>query len=311
MLSAFTSVAPIFALIALGYAIRKSLIPDMSFWDQSNKLLYWVLMPTLLFYHSSTIDLSNDAFGKYTIVILTSFGIATVVSLLLSKLFRFDVKVLSSVLQGSIRHNSFIVLALAGKLFGSEGIVLVTIGMAILITASNLVIVGTVVGLLREKEKNVNLYRNIYDLFISVAQNPILISICAGLVFSWMHGKDIIVLHDTMRLLGNTALPFILLVIGANMRIMRLTGEAFPIIISVVIKMIFIPILLFFIAKHFDLTDLEASVVILFGLVPTAATSYSVAKQLGGDHDLMASIITVQTLVAFISIPLLVGLLLT
>jgi hypothetical protein len=114
-----------------------------------------------------------------------------------------------------------------------------------------------------------------------------------------------------MRLLGNTALPFILLVIGANMRIMRLTGEAFPIIISVVIKMIFIPILLFFIAKHFDLTDLEASVVILFGLVPTAATSYSVAKQLGGDHDLMASIITVQTLVAFISIPLLVGLLLT
>jgi predicted permease len=309
MISIFTSVAPVLALIMIGYVVRKTLIPDMNFWDQSNKLLYWVLMPTLLFYLTSTIDLDNDTFSKYAIVILTSFGIATVVSLIVTKLFRYDVRVISSVLQGSIRHNSFIVLALAGNLFGTEAIILATIGMAILITASNLVVVGIVVGLLRKKEKDVEIYKNIFSIIISIVKNPILLSICAGLIFSSLYGNNIIVLHDTMQLLGNSALPFILLVIGANMKIMRLSGEALPIAIAVLIKMIFIPIVLFFIAKYFNLTELETSVVVLFGVVPTAASSYSVARQLGGDYDLMASIITVQTLFSFISIPLLIGIL--
>jgi hypothetical protein len=73
--------------------------------------------------------------------------------------------------------------------------------------------------------------------------------------------------------------------------------------------MIVLPILLFFTANYLNLTDIETSIVILFGVVPTAASSFSVARQLGGDYDLMGSIITVQTLVSFISIPLLVGLL--
>jgi hypothetical protein len=181
--------------------------------------------------------------------------------------------------------------------------------MAILITASNLVVVGIVVGLLRKKEKDVEIYKNIFSIIISIVKNPILLSICAGLIFSSLYGNNIIVLHDTMQLLGNSALPFILLVIGANMKIMRLSGEALPIAIAVLIKMIFIPIVLFFIAKYFNLTELETSVVVLFGVVPTAASSYSVARQLGGDYDLMASIITVQTLFSFISIPLLIGIL--
>lgn len=309
MISIFTSVAPVLALIMIGYVVRKTLIPDMNFWDKSNKLVYWVLMPTLLFYHTSTIDLNNGAFSKYSIVILTSFGIATVLSLLVTKLFRYDVKVISSVLQGSIRHNSFIVLALAGSLFGTEAIVLATIGMAILITASNLVVVGIVVWLLRKKEKDVDIYKNVLSITYSIVKNPILMSICAGLLFSGLYGKSILIFHDTMLLLGNSALPFILLVIGANMKIMRLSGEVAPIAIAVLIKMIFIPIVLFFIARYFNLTELETSVVVLFGVVPTAASSYSVARQLGGDHDLMAGIITVQTLVSFISIPLLIGLL--
>ena len=309
MTSIITSVAPVLSLIVIGYVARKFLIHDMNFWDKSNRLLYWILMPTLLFYHTSTIDLSSGNIGKFATVILTCLGIATVLSLITTKLLGYDVKVTSSVLQGATRHNSFIVLALAGKLFGDEGIAITTLGLAIFIPITNIVVVGIVAGLLQKKEKTDGLNKVVFDLILSILKNPILISICSGLLFSLIYGKEIIVLHDTMNLLGNSALPFVLLVIGANLRIMRLSSKSIPIAISVTIKMIVLPILLFFTANYLNLTDIETSIVILFGVVPTASSSFSVARQLGGDYDLMGSIITVQTLVSFISIPLLVGLL--
>jgi hypothetical protein len=309
MLSVITSVAPVLSLIMVGYLARKFLIPDMNFWDKSNMLLYWILMPTLLFYHTSTIDTSSGNIGKYASVILMCLGIATVISLITTKLLGYDAKVTSSVLQGSTRHNSFIVLALAGKLFSDEGIAMTTLGLAIFIPATNIVVVGIVAGLLQKKDKAGGLAKAVLDLTFSILKNPILISIFAGILFSSIYGSEIIVLHDTLNLLGNSALPLVLLVIGANLRIMRLSGEAIPIAISVIIKMIILPILLFIFAKYLDLTNLETSIVVLFGVVPTAASSFSVARQLGGDYELMGSIITVQTLFSFISVPIIVGLL--
>ena len=309
MLSVITSVAPVLSLIMVGYLARKFLIPDMNFWDKSNMLLYWILMPTLLFYHTSTIDTSSGNIGKYASVILMCLGIATVISLITTKLLGYDAKVTSSVLQGSTRHNSFIVLALAGKLFSDEGIAMTTLGLAIFIPVTNIVVVGIVAGLLQKKDKAGGLAKAVLDLTFSILKNPILISIFAGILFSSIYGSEIIVLHDTLNLLGNSALPLVLLVIGANLRIMRLSGEAIPIAISVIIKMIILPILLFIFAKYLDLTNLETSIVVLFGVVPTAASSFSVARQLGGDYELMGSIITVQTLFSFISVPIIVGLL--
>jgi predicted permease len=47
----------------------------------------------------------------------------------------------------------------------------------------------------------------------------------------------------------------------------------------------------------------------LFGAVPTAASGYTLARAMGGDAPLMATIITVQTALAFITLPLTVWLL--
>jgi predicted permease len=51
-----------------------------------------------------------------------------------------------------------------------------------------------------------------------------------------------------------------------------------------------------------------AAVVILFQAVPTATSSYILARQLGGDADLMAGIITVQTIAAAVTLPIVLAL---
>ena len=58
------------------------------------------------------------------------------------------------------------------------------------------------------------------------------------------------------------------------------------------------PILIFVFAKYFELDNIMISILVLFAVLPTAPTSFILARQLGGDIRLMSSIITVQTLIS-------------
>ncbi|MDG2269220.1 MAG: AEC family transporter, partial [Alphaproteobacteria bacterium] len=54
------------------------------------------------------------------------------------------------------------------------------------------------------------------------------------------------------------------------------------------------------------LLGLEASILallVLFHSQPTATTSYVLARQMGGDHELMAATLTCQTLIAILTVP--------
>ena len=56
-----------------------------------------------------------------------------------------------------------------------------------------------------------------------------------------------------------------------------------------------------------NLSQFETTVAVIFAAVPTAASSYSLAKQYGGDAQLMTSIITIQVALSFITIPILLS----
>ena len=53
-------------------------------------------------------------------------------------------------------------------------------------------------------------------------------------------------------------------------------------------------------ALPFDLL----TIAVIYAMSPTAASSYTLARQLGGDAPLMAAIVTLQTLLAIVTIPI-------
>jgi hypothetical protein len=57
-------------------------------------------------------------------------------------------------------------------------------------------------------------------------------------------------------------------------------------------------------AKLLGLSELETLVALLFTASPTASASYTLARQMGGDAPLMAAITTIQTALAFLTLPL-------
>ena len=302
----FLLISPVFILIILGSLLRRIGVPDLSFWHISDKLIYWVLIPALLFHHVSQITLSSTMFANYAVVILSGLFVVTTLSFIAGKLFGYTPQIWTSVMQGAARHNAFIALAIAGSLFGNKGLALGAIFMVILIPVINIVIVSAMASTLNQEVRN-NSRPSIFDVLFELIKNPFILAIATGLVISFVDAERIIIIHETTGLLGSAALPIMLLSIGANIKIREISSAITPIIIANVLKLLVFPIVVFFVAKSMNLSLLETTIAVIFAAVPTAASSYTLAKQFGGDTQLMTSIITIQVALSFITLPIILA----
>jgi len=299
-------IAPVFILIILGNLLRRIGVPELSFWHVSDKLIYWVLIPALLFHHVSQITLSSIMLANYAVVILSGLFVVTTLSFIAGKLFEYTPQIWTSVMQGAARHNAFIALAIAGSLFGNEGLALGAIFMVILIPIINIVIVSAMASTLNQGVSN-NSRPGIFNVLFELIKNPFILAIATGLVISFVEAERIMIIHETTGLLGSAALPIMLLSIGANIKIRGISSTITPIIIANVLKLIIFPIVVFFVAKSMNLSQFETTIAVIFAAVPTAASSYSLAKQFGGETQLMTSIITIQVALSFITIPIILA----
>ena len=305
MLDIFLSIAPIFLLLVLGYVLRRGGIPSVEFWNLNDRLVYWILFPALLFSNTSTIDLSGDLLSSFAVVIYCGFGSAVIFALVSSRLFRLNGATASSVLQGAARHNSFIALAVAERLIGLDGLALATLVTALLIPVTNITVVTLMVTMIRgDGGRGAVLRAVLRDL----ARNPLLIAVLLGIATNVLNIAPIPVLSDMAKILGAAALPIMLLCVGANIRIRAMTSAGLPVALSVVGKMVVFPAMILVAAQFVDLSDAALLVLILYGAVPTAASAYTLARQMGGDAPVMATIITLQTALSFVTLPITVAL---
>ncbi len=167
LINIFYSISPVFILIVLGNLLRRNGIPSDSFWGLNDKLVYWILMPSLLFNQLSQTNFAPNIFTNYAMVILSGFSVVILLSIFICKLSGYTAEVSSSIMQGAARHNGFIALAIVGSLFGAEAIILGVIIMAILIPVANIVIVTIMVTQLQDKKTiNQNLYQLIFLLIL-------------------------------------------------------------------------------------------------------------------------------------------------
>ena len=300
MQDVFLSIVPIFLLIVLGHVLRRGGIPSFEFWNLNDKLVYWVLMPALLFSKISTTHVETALVGSFAVVILGGFAVAVIFALVSARALGMDGPVASSLLQGVTRHNTFIALAVAGRLFGPEGLALAALGTALLIPATNITVVALMVGLLRKPGEGGAVRAILRDL----ARNPLLLAVGVGIVTNLGGTGRIPVIHEAADLLGGAALPIVLLCVGANIRPRAMAAAMVPTVMSMLGKMVVFPAAILLLALAMGLSPTETLVAVLFGAVPTAASGYTLARQMGGDAPLMAAMITLQTVLSLVTLPL-------
>jgi hypothetical protein len=111
-------------------------------------------------------------------------------------------------------------------------------------------------------------------------------------------------ISQVFNLLGRAALPLGLLAVGAGLQIKALNTNIIIISLTCLVKLLIYPGCTALFCYSFGITGPPLTIAVLFAGLPTASSAYILARQLGGDHELMASIITVQTAISAMTLPL-------
>ena len=109
-----------------------------------------------------------------------------------------------------------------------------------------------------------------------------------------------------MEIISRAALPLGLLAVGVALNLGALRTAGKPLVISSGLKLLIMPLVAVGISLLLKLEAHEQAMLVLFASVPTATSAYILARQLGGDAPLMAAIVTAQTLVAMLTLPLVI-----
>lgn len=294
---------PIFSLILLGYFFKRIKFPSTDFWPMADKFTYYVLMPALLVYKVSTsnIDL-NETFDLVATallsIIIVFFSLA-----ILNFFVKFNNKSFTSIMQGGIRFNSYVLLAFVDSVYGDKGLVLAAIVMAFVIPFINVLCISTFALYVRDGKFSLLAFLK------TILKNPLIVACVVG---GLINAGDItlpVVALKSLTILSGAALPIGLLSVGVGLEFKYIKSAKKELIVSVLAKLIYFPIVIYGIGLFFGLSSEMLAIAVIFGAMPTAVSGYILARELGGDVTLMSSIITLQTLFCMLTLFLVVPIL--
>jgi len=302
MLAIWAALIPVFLLISSGYGLKYIKFPGDDLWPPLERLVYFVLFPSLLCGNLATADLEGFRVWPLAFAIVGALGLMSLLMVALRKHFGGG-PALTSVFQGTVRFNSYVGLAIASELWSTAGAALAAVVVAIMVPASN---AFSVLALARFSGANPPRIRRVLLLMI---QNPLILACLLGVVLN-MTGLGLPpVIGPVIEIFGHAALPIGLMCVGAGLELGAIRDAGRVVTETMLIRLIGMPVIMATLCNVFDVTGLTAKVAILMAALPTASSSFILARQLGGDVVLMASIITVSTLAAMLTMPIILPLL--
>ncbi len=300
MLELLLALWPLFALIVAGYYLRRWEFPNEAFWPGAERLNYFMLFPALLFSSLASAPLDNPALPRLALAVMLGLGCGWLALLLLRRLRGWPAGRFGAFTQGTLRFNTYLGLAAIGSLFGQDGLTLAALMLALMVPTVNVLSVWSLTA-----ERGVSTR----SLLLPVLKNPLILA-CLGGVLLNLSGLGLPGGSDRLLgLLAAASLPLGLLCVGAALKPEQLGGEIPALAWNSVLRLLAMPLLAWAVAFGLQLPAMESTVLVLFFALPTAPTAYVLTRQLGGDSQLMAGLITLQTLLAAASLPLMLVLL--
>jgi predicted permease len=284
---------PDFALILLGSGLRRVLHLGDHFWSGLEKLIYFVLFPALLFNGlvktriewTTAAPMIGVAAGAMATGIVLGYG---------AKLFRLAPMSFASQYQCAFRFNSYIGLAVAGKLYGVPGIAAMAIVVGVMVPPANMAAVWM---LARHGEASV---------WRELARNPLILATLAGVAANVAGFQPPEALLQFLGRLGEAAIALGLLAVGAGLRTGNAkvgAGATAAAAYLLTIKLVAMPLATLALIRWTGLTGVYADVALAFSALPTASSAFILAQRMGGDGARVAWLISVGTLLGMLSQP--------
>ena len=288
-----SELAPVLIIILLGYGLRRSSMMSDAGWAGMEKLAYFVLFPALLV-NTLSRQPPTDVPGLRILGVVLVTSIIAAGTLVAWYRFRGSVsgETFTSIFQGGVRFNSYIALGISQALFGDAGLLAGAVTIAFLIVTVNLLSVSAFSIWGRDGA------RGFRPFVRNLLLNPLVLSCLVGWFLSITGTGLPGIAGDVFGLVGRATLPVGLLAVGAALRLDAVRGHAGAIATASSVQFVLKPLIASLLIWVFSLGGVTAGVLYLTFVTPVAPSSYILARQLGGDTAVMASIITAQTLIA-------------
>jgi malonate transporter len=303
MLLVISALLPVFTVIVLGYYLRHSSLLDESAWRGLENLCYYVLFPVLLVKTLAVADIGSAEIVRFSGALL--FAIFTMTALLLlsyrplHRYFLVSPAAFSSLVQGATRWHGFIALSIVGLLLGDAGVAYMAVTMAVIIPPLNII---NIIVLAHYGEAENDLQKVAGKL----ARNPFIIA-CALGAFLNISGLGLApLLYNIADIIGSGALGLGLLAVGAGIHLSGIREHRGLVVFGALLRLLGMPLLMLAGCLLFGVEGLPRTIAMLAGAVPTASSSFVLARQMGGDAPLMANLITLQVIGAVVTLPLVI-----
>lgn len=292
------ALGPLFLLILLGAVLGWRRLPSADFWPAMERLIYFLLFPAMLVATLATADVSQVPVVRVAIALLGGIGGFAALLWLFKKRLALPAPAFTSVFQGALRFNTYVGVAGAAALHGQAGATVAAVAVALMVPTINVLCVASFIaaGTLGPSSLSKSL--------AALTRNPLILACLAGIALN-LSGIGLPGWSErAVGLLGRAALPLGLVAVGVALRPRALLRVDRSVWTANLIKLVLMPTLVLVLAILTGLDPVSRDVALLFAALPTATSAYILARQLGGDAELMAALITGQTLLAMLSLPL-------
>lgn len=289
---------PLFALICLGGVFRWRGFPEAGFWPAAERLNYFVLFPALLLSSLADAPVRDPAILRMGLAAILTICLAAGALALWRMIRPMPAARFGPWVQGTVRFNTYLGLAITASLAGSGGLERAAVFLAVAVPLVNVlsIIALTDSGPARKPAA----------LLAVVLRNPLILASIAGIVIALTGTGLPFGIDRFFSLLGQGSLLLGLLCVGAALRPSALRQDRLALAGNSALRLLAMPVLAFAVGRLMQLDGVEALVLIIFCALPTAPTAYVLTQQFKGDGAFMAGLVTGQTMLAVITIPLVV-----
>ncbi len=290
MLNVIEIVFPVFFIIGLGFAIRRKGLVDDIFYEQTNRLVFYVCLPLLLFYKTGTADFSTSFNLRLVVTTASAVGCCFLIAWFYGRWRNYPAPVQGSFCQGSFRGNlAYIGLAIIYNAYGDAGLSRAGVLLGFLVPVLNFF---AILALLLPQQKK---RTDVVEICTQVLYNPLIPASLAGIGWSFFQLPMPAVIDRSLSIATGMTLPLALLSIGGGFSLNKLRGDIKTTIIATTIKLVLLPAVTALLMLSAGITGLDFAIGLLMAGAPTAVATFIMAGKMGGDEKLAGSIVIMAT----------------
>ncbi|MEM6758084.1 MAG: AEC family transporter [Pseudomonadota bacterium] len=283
-------VAPVFLLAAIGYIwVKLGLEYRIQF---VTRLAMSLGVPCLIFVSLMQTEIDRAALTSLSAAAVMAYGIVTLACLALVHIVGLDRRTYAAPLIFGNTGNLGLPLALFA--FGQVGLSYAIVVFAIMAIWSFTYGISLVAG---------------GGALAKVLREPIVWATLLGALFMLMGWKTPQFLTNTLDLIGQIAIPLMLITLGVAVAHLSTAGMMQAVALSAV-KLVLCSGIAWTVGTLFALEPVALAVLVLQVATPVAVTSYMLAEKFGAAADRVAGLVVASTLMSVAALPILLAALL-